>query len=574
MQIVERKFSPSAALTLTREGLSPVLARILASRGVTSASEAAGNVGGLIPYTELTGAVEMAEVLADAIEAGKHLLIVGDYDADGATATSVGIRALRAFGAKVRFLIPNRIELGYGLSPELAVIACTANGDEPKPDYLITVDNGIASHKGIDKCNELGVPVLVTDHHLPGETHPEARVIVNPNQIGCNFPSKAMAGVGVIYYVMWALQDELVARGYTGMDMSFDVSKLLPIVAIGTIADVVSLDKNNRILVNEGLQRIRRGHSLPGIDALAAVAGKDARTLSTSDIAFGLGPRINAAGRLETMDAGVECLTTDLTARAQALAQQLHEINDRRKEIEGEMTEEAVRRLLTDVQQDRFSAVLHSNDWHQGVIGIVAGRLKERIWRPTFVMATGKNGELKGSGRSIPGFHLRDALDMVDRRCPGLLVKFGGHAMAAGATVREGGLEEFADAFEAVARTLLKPSDLLQILEVDGALDVDEMSLETVRALKNQVWGQGFLEPAFSDEFDVVESRAIGQGKHLKLTLQKGKTRFQAVKFRHTDGLPPARIRAVFKMDANTYKDTTNLQLLVEYMEPVARQAA
>lgn len=570
MQIVERKFSPSAALSLHKEGMSTVLARVLASRGVMRAADAVGTAAGLIPYTALKGAVDMAEVLADAIESGKRLLIVGDYDADGATATSVGLRALRAFGANVDFLIPNRLELGYGLSPELARIACSR---DPKPDYLITVDNGIASHAGIAECNRLGVEVLVTDHHLPAATHPEARVIVNPNQHGCEFPSKAMAGCGVIYYVMWALQDELVVRGYTGMDMSFDVTRLLPIVAIGTVADVVALDANNRILINEGIQRIRQGRSFPGIDAIARVAGKNPRELSTSDIAFGIGPRINAAGRLETMDAGVETLCTDLTARAEALAQQLHDINDRRKEIEGEMTEEAVRHLLTDVQEDRYTAVLHSQDWHQGVIGIVAGRLKERIWRPTFVMANGKDGEFKGSGRSIPGFHLRDALDMVDRRCPGLLMKFGGHAMAAGVTVRPGGLAEFSEAFEAVGRMLLKPSDLNQTLEVDGALDASEMSLDTVKVLKNQVWGQAFPEPAFCDEFDVVESRAIGQGKHLRLTLQKGKTRFQAVKFRHTDGLPPTRIRAVFKLDANTYRNETNLQLLVEYMEP-ARKAA
>jgi single-stranded-DNA-specific exonuclease len=570
MQIVERKFSPSAALSLHREGVSTVLARVLASRGVVRAADAVGTAAGLIPYTALKGAVEMAEVLADAIESGKRLLIVGDYDADGATATSVGLRALRAFGANVDFLIPNRLELGYGLSPELARIACSR---DPKPDYLITVDNGIASHAGIAECNRMGVEVLVTDHHLPAATHPEARVIVNPNQHGCEFPSKAMAGCGVIYYVMWALQDELVMRSYAGMDMGFDVTRLLPIVAIGTVADVVALDANNRILINEGIQRIRQGRSFPGIDAIARVAGKNPRELSTSDIAFGIGPRINAAGRLETMDAGVETLCTDLTARAEALAQQLHDINDRRKEIEGEMTEEAVRHLLTDVQEDRYTAVLHSQDWHQGVIGIVAGRLKERIWRPTFVMANGKDGEFKGSGRSIPGFHLRDALDMVDRRCPGLLLKFGGHAMAAGVTVRPGGLAEFSDAFEAVGRLLLKPSDLNQTLEVDGALDTAEMSLETVKVLKNQVWGQAFPEPAFCDEFDVVESRAIGQGKHLRLTLQKGKTRFQAVKFRHTDGLPPTRIRAVFKLDANTYRNETNLQLLVEYMEPVRKAA-
>ena len=570
MQIVERKFSPSTALTLQRDGLGSVLARVLASRGVNRANEAAGDVSALIPYTALKGAIEMATILADAIESKKRLLIVGDYDADGATATSIGVRALRAFGANVGYFIPNRIALGYGLSPELAEIVCTF---EDKPDYLITVDNGIASHAGINECNRHGVPVLVTDHHLPAATHPEARVIVNPSQHGCEFPSKAMAGCGVIYYVMWALQDELISRGYAGMDMNFDVHQLLPIVAIGTIADVVALDTNNRILVNEGVKRIRSGRSFPGIDALARIAGRNPRELATSDVAFGIGPRINAAGRLETMDAGVECLTTDGIARAEALAQMLHEINDRRKEIEGEMTEEAVRRLLTDVREDRYTAVLHSNDWHQGVIGIVAGRLKERIWRPTFVLANGKEGEIKGSGRSIPGFHLRDALDMVDRRCPGLLIKFGGHAMAAGVTVRADGLEEFSDAFEAVARTLLKPSDLNQTLEVDGPLELEEMSLETVKLLKNQVWGQAFPEPAFCDEFDVVESRPIGQGKHLRLTLQKGKTRFQAVKFRHTDGLPPARVCAVYKLDANTFRNETNLQLLVEYLEPARKIA-
>ena len=564
MNIVERKFAPTTALMLMKSGISPVLARVLAARGVTNKDDAALGISRLLPYTLLKDAIRMAEILADAIQSQKQLLIIADYDADGATACSVGLLALRAFGANVNYLIPNRVEHGYGLTPEIARIAC---GMSPKPDYIITVDNGISSHAGIALANELGVPVLVTDHHLPAETHPEALAIVNPNQHGCVFPSKAIAGCGVIYYVMWALQDELISRGYDGMDPSFSVTDLLPIVAVGTVADVVALDSNNRILVNEGIYAVRAGKSLPGLDALARVSGRSAHNLSTSDIAFGIGPRINAAGRLESMNAGVECLTTSCPTRAEALAQELHEINDRRKEIEGDMTEEAVRHLLTDVQADRYTAVLHSNEWHQGVIGIVAGRIKERIWRPTFVLASGKNGELKGSGRSIPAFHLRDALDLVDKKYPGLLPKFGGHAMAAGVTVRAGGLELFAQAFEEVARALLTPADLNQDLEVDGGLDPSEMSLETVSLLKNQVWGQAFPEPLFCDEFRVVESRPIGGGKHLRLILEKKGQRFQAVKFRHTDGLPPAKVKAVYKLDANVFRDETNLQLLVEHLQ-------
>lgn len=566
MKIVDKKFSPSTALSLVKSGVPVLLAKLLAARGVSSKEDAALAQKFLLPYTALTNATEMAVILADAIEAKKRLLIIADYDADGATACSVGVLALQAFGADVGYLIPNRIEHGYGLTPEITQIACAM---EPRPDYLITVDNGIASHAGIDEANRLGVPVLVTDHHLPAATHPAARVIVNPNQHGCSFPSKAMAGCGVMYYVMWALQDELISRGYTGMRETFEVSDLLPIVAIGTVADVVALDSNNRILVNEGILQIRKGSTFPGIEALALVAGKKLSTLSTTDIAFGLGPRINAAGRLESMNAGVECLTASDPQTAALLAQQLQEINERRKDIEGDMTDEAVRLLLTDVQEDRYTAVMHSNDWHQGVIGIVAGRLKEKIWRPTFILANGKDGQLKGSGRSIPCFHLRDALDLVEKKSPGLLLKFGGHAMAAGVTVRPGGLEEFSKVFEEVARTLLKPADLAQQLEVDGGLDAVEMSLETVSLLKNQVWGQGFPEPSFCDEFKVVEAREIGGGKHLRLILEKNGKRYQAVKFRHVDGPPPplSLVRAVYKLDANTFREETSLQLMVDYLE-------
>jgi single-stranded-DNA-specific exonuclease len=410
--------------------------------------------------------------------------------------------------------------------------------------------------------------VLVTDHHLPTEAHPDALAIVNPNQHGCSFPSKSLAGCGVIYYVMWALQDEFVARGSYRGNPNFSVDSLLPIVAVGTVADVVKLDYNNRILVSAGVNLIRKNHSFPGLEALAKVSKRNPRVLATSDIAFGIGPRINAAGRLESMDAGVETLTTDSVARADALAKILHEINDRRKEIELDMTEEAVRRLLTDVREDRFTAVLHSDEWHQGVIGIVAGRIKERVWRPTFALATGKNGELKGSGRSIPALHLRDALDLVDKRCPGLLLKFGGHAMAAGVTLRAGGLDEFSTAFEAVVRTLITKADLLQELEVDGGLHISEMTLDTVARIKEGIWGQGFLEPVFCDEFTVKLAKPIGGGLHLRMVLEKDGREINAVRFRHGDGaLPPSRIRAAYKLDVNTFKDENSLQLLIEHFE-------
>lgn len=564
MHIVERPFSLSYAAHMVSQGVHPVLARAWCARGVTTPADAEASLDSLEPYTRLAHAERMAQILADAIEQKKRLLIVADYDADGATACTIGVRALRAFGADVRYLIPYRLEHGYGLTPSIVDIACTS---EPRPDYLITVDNGISSHAGIERAREYGVPVLVTDHHLPGAQHPRAEVIVNPNQHGCTFPSKALAGCGVMYYVMWALQDELVSRGIEFADRNFEVSSLLPFVAVGTVADVVPLDRNNRILVAEGLKRLRAGRTFAGLDALARVSGRNPRELSTSDIAFGVGPRINAAGRLETMDVGVDCLTCDDPARAEALAKSLHDINDRRKEIEGEMVDEAVRQLLTDVRKERYTAVLHAPQWHQGVIGIVAGRIKEKIWRPTFVLADGKNGELKGSGRSIPGLHLRDALDLVDKRCPGLLLAFGGHSMAAGVTVRAGGLEQFSQTFEDVCREHLSARDLQQELETDGPLSVDEMSLSTVALLKEHVWGQAFPEPSFSDEFAVVESRAIGQGKHLRLVVEKDGRRFQAVKFRHTDGAPPSRIRAVYKLDRNEFRDEISLQLLVEHLE-------
>lgn len=571
MQIAERKFSPSTALTLIKGGIPPLLARVFAARGIRKVEDITGPLSELHPYSQLKGCEEMAKVLADAILEGKRLLVVADYDADGATACSVAVRGLRAYGANVGYLIPKRLEHGYGLTPPITKIAAE---QDPRPDYLITVDNGIASHRGIMDSNLLGIPVLVTDHHLPvaDMPPPDARVIVNPNQDGCKFPSKSMAGVGVIWYVMWALQDEMTRRGIEPLQDGYDVTSLLPIVAIGTVADVVALDRNNRILVNAGLDRIHRNESFPGIDALAASAKRNPRELTTGDIAFGVGPRINAAGRLQTMDAGVECLTTESVARAQALASQLNDLNEERKNIERGVVEQAADKLATElVLGDCYSIALHREEWHEGVIGIAAGRIKERTYRPTFIMTSNHEGKLKGSGRSIPGFHLRDALDLVSKRNPNIFIGFGGHAMAAGVTLKDGCFEQFQAAFEEVAKEMLSPADLNQVMETDGALDIEDMSLDTVAEMKLHVWGQAFPAPTFSDEFRVLEYRKLGdQGQHLRMTLEKEGRKFIAVKFRHepTQEVPP-RIRAVFKLDANTYRNETNLQLLLDYFEPV-----
>lgn len=563
MKIVERSFAPRTALSLMKEGASPVIARALAARGVTTVAAANGSLEGLLPYTALKGAEQMASIMADAIEAGKQFLVVADYDADGATACVVAVSALKAFGANVSYLIPDRIEHGYGLSPAIVDIAAMQS---PRPDYLVTVDNGIAAYAGIERSNELGIPVLVTDHHLPGDKDPAALCVVNPNQRGCEFPSKALAGCGAIYYVMWALQDELVFRGWDKIEPDFEVSSLLPIVAIGTVADVVPLDSNNRALVSEGLARIRAGACSMGVKALAAVSGKSIEKLCASDIAFGLGPRINAAGRLESMTEGVECLLSMDESRAVLLARSLHEINDRRKEMESDMVEEAVRRLICDVQEDRRTVVLHSDEWHPGVIGIVAGRIKEMVWRPTFILTSEEDGSLKGSGRSIPGFHLRDALDLVDRRNPGILLKFGGHAMAAGLTLAPGALAAFQKEFEKVACEFLEATALQQVLEVDGDLEKSEFSLETVSAIRGQVWGQTFPEPLFYGEFNVIENKLIGNGKHLRLVMEKNGVRVVGVKFRQSENIRNGKVMLAYKLDENVFRGESSLQVLVEHI--------
>jgi single-stranded-DNA-specific exonuclease len=565
--IVTRRIPMRASLMLEQAGLHPLLARLYAARGIVAREEMDTSLASLLPPDQLLGAPEAAVLLADAIAAGKKLLIVADYDCDGATACAVGLRALRSMiastenrGAKVEYLVPNRFEYGYGLSPEIVQLAATR-----QPDLLITVDNGIASHEGVAEARRLGIATLITDHHLPAATLPDAEVIVNPNQPDCRFPSKALAGVGVIFYVMLALRAELRRRGAFAEQAAPNLGALLDLVALGTVADVVPLDRNNRILVAQGLARMREGRLQAGLNALFRVTGRNTDTASTFDLGFTLGPRLNAAGRLADMSLGIECLSSDDVARTLNIAQELDAINRERRSIEADM-QDAAALILADIDAgSRASLTLFDPEWHQGVIGIVAGRVKEKLHRPTFVFARGTPGELKGSGRSIPGLHLRDALDLVAKRHPALLLRFGGHAAAAGLTLREDDLSIFEAAFEDIVRQLVAPADLNRTLETDGELEAGYLSLESARLLRAQIWGQGFPAPMFSDTFAVAGQRVL-KDKHLKLKLIKGRASFDAIQFNFAEAAPE-RIHAAFRLDANQFNGVENLQLLIEHFE-------
>ena len=559
--ILQREFCSAHAEQLARHGLHPVLARVYAARGIQSLQQLEYDLKGLLPFTQLKNVQQMATLLADAIAANKRLLVIADYDSDGATACAVAVRALRAFGARVDYLVPNRFEYGYGLTPEIVQLAASRN-----PDILLTVDNGIASVAGVAAANALGMQVLVTDHHLPGDELPDAACIVNPNQPGCEFPSKNLAGVGVIFYVMLALRAELRRRDAFAAKIEPNLAQLLDLVALGTVADVVRLDDLNRILVSNGLKRIRAGKACPGIQALLKVAGRDARRASTWELGFALGPRLNAAGRLEDMALGIECLLSDDPIRALELAQQLDALNRERRAIEADMHNQALAALEQITVQGNYSLSLFDPGWHQGVIGILASRLKEKYHRPVIAFAQGKHGELKGSGRSIAGFHLRDALDLVAKREPALIRKFGGHAMAAGLTIAEKDFSRFETAFEDVCSQLLTPALLTRVVETDGTLEAQEMSLELAQLLRVEVWGQAFPEPAFYGEFQIEQQRVVGE-KHLKLRLnQKGRS-FEAMLFFHAEPLPE-QLQAVYRLDVNEYNGNTTLQLLLAHWEP------
>ncbi len=559
MKIVTRPYAETDRRRLQDAGVHPLLARLYAARHIASAGELAQEFAQLIPPERLTNADRAARLLADAIAQQKKLLIIADYDADGATACAVGMHALRSFGARVEYLVPNRMELGYGLTPELVAIAA-----QRRPDLLITVDNGIASVEGVAHASSLGIGTLITDHHLPGDSLPKAECIVNPNQPGCSFPSKAIAGVGVMFYVMLSLRAELRKR--KAFETEPNLAALTDLVALGTVADVVPLDANNRILVAQGLKRLRATRPRPGLAALARAAGRAPGSATCFDLGFILGPRLNAAGRLADMSLGIECLITEDEARAANCAQQLDRLNRERRKIEGEMLDEASAALEGLTEAPGATVTLYQPGWHQGVVGLIASRVRERVHRPVVCFAKANTGELRGSGRSIPGFHLRDALDLVAKRAPGLLLRFGGHAQAAGLTIREPDLNAFLELFERTAAELLPEQARLRVVETDGELEPAYHSLDVAQMLETQIWGQGFPPPLFCDSFVVEDQRVVGE-RHLKLRLRKDGRRLEAMRFNSLEPLP-SRVRAAYRLGVNEFNGLKRPQITFENVEP------
>ena len=556
-----RDFDHATARRLAAEGIPAALARALAARGIASVAETRLLLDGLAPPSALSHVQDAAALLADAIDADSRLLIVADYDCDGATACAIGVRGLRAMGARVDYLVPNRFEYGYGLTPEIVDLA--GHGSNGPPNLLITVDNGIASVEGVARANELGISVLVTDHHLPGAVLPAAACIVNPNQAGCGFPSKHLAGVGVMFYVLLALRAELRTRGRFDVATQPRLDHLLDLVALGTVADVVKLDRNNRILITQGLRRIRQGQLRPGIAALFQIAGKDARLASARDLGFAIGPRINAAGRLTDMTIGIECLITDSFERAIELARQLDQLNRDRRDIESDMQLDALAVLDDADVASRNTICLYNEDWHQGVIGLVASRIKEKYHRPTIAFARASDGELRGSGRSIEGVHLRDTLDLVTKRAPLLVRRFGGHAMAAGLTMPTSSYDAFVSAFEDATRASCDRTLFERTITTDGALAANEVVLSLIEAIDSHVWGQGFPAPLFDNEFVVVEQRLV-KDRHLKLVLDLDGRLFNAVWFSRTEQVPRT-VRLAYRPVVDDYMGERRLQLVIEH---------
>jgi single-stranded-DNA-specific exonuclease len=560
-RIATRPYPFRDAERMRQSGVHPVMARLYAARGLLDLQDLNSELTALLPPPGLLHIDVAAVFLADAIADKKKLVIVADYDCDGATACAVGLRGLRAMGAIVDYIVPNRFEYGYGLTPEIVALAVR----EKSPDIIVTVDNGIASIDGVAEANRRGIDVVVTDHHLPADKLPAARVIVNPNQPDCGFPSKNLAGVGVMFYVLLALRAEMRKRGIFDAHTQPKLDALLDLVALGTVADVVKLDANNRILVAQGLKRMRAGRMHVGIAALFRAASREARRASPFDLGFALGPRLNAAGRLADMSLGIECLTTDDEGRAWAIAQQLDEINRERRTIEADMQDTALLLLDKFDPQDSTTITIFDAGWHQGVIGIVASRLKDKFYRPTITFADAGDGWIKGSGRSIAGFHLRDALDLVSKHAPTLIDKFGGHAMAAGLTLRAEALPAFTQAFEAVGKDWLSKNQLERVIETDGPLESAYFTTQFIELMEAQVWGQGFAPPLFCDEFRVLNQRILKE-RHLKLTLEKDGVNYDAIWFGHIDSLPNLA-RVAYRLDANEFNGRTRVQLLVEHAE-------
>lgn len=563
-RIATRPINPQLQSALQAAGANPLIAQLYAARNVADSSELNDSLKQLIPYTQLTNCTAAASRLADAIQAQQKILIIADYDADGATACSVAMKGLASMGAAVDFFVPNRFEHGYGLTPELADIAHAKGAD-----LIVTVDNGISSAEGVARAKALGLDVIVTDHHIAGSVIPDC-IIVNPNQRGCTFPSKSIAGVGVIFYVLIALRAELRARDYFSGCLNIaepKLDELLDLVALGTVADVVALDHNNRILVSQGLKRIRAGKMSHGIRALFQTARCSAQKAQPFDFGYKIAPRINAAGRLDDMSIGIACLLSGSLNEAESMASELNDLNQTRQEIEQEMLTDILADCPSALPREQTTLCVYRDSFHQGVVGIVASRLKEKFYRPVFVFAPDDEGNYRGSGRSISGVHLRDVLDAISKRAPEIIIKFGGHAMAAGLTLRSGSLKTFGDLFEDIVRSQVNEDTLSQTFLTDGSLKASDITLANAQLINAQIWGQGFPPPSFADTFQVLRQQSMGADKkHTKAWLAKEGQEFEAMFWRCEDTLP-RDIRVVYRPTVNEWRGNTELQLYVDYWE-------
>lgn len=559
-RFITRDYSPAIVGHLMDEGFSEPLARVLAARGIESADDLKPDWRAMLPPLSLMGTTAAARILADAIEAGKRIMVIADYDCDGATACAVALLGLREMGATVDYLVPDRFVYGYGLTPEIVELAASK-----KTDLILTVDNGMASIDGVEKAKALGIEVIITDHHLPAEKLPAAACIVNPNTPGCDFPSKNLAGVGVMFYVLMALRAEFRARGRFDAANQPRLDALVDLVALGTVADVVKLDRNNRILVQQGLAKVRRGHTHPGLKALFEIAGRPSAQARVRDFGFVIAPRINAAGRLDLMTAGIECLISRTDDEAQHYAKILDDYNRQRRELELDMQWDAAMLLNKIDVTKRHTLALFEPTWHQGIVGLVASRVKESKHRPTIAFANASDGEMKGSGRSIEGVHLRDMLDLVTKKAPGIIKKFGGHAMAAGLTIDAHHFEDFSRAFESVVTENCDEEVFERHVYVDGDLSARDITPALVEAINGQIWGQGFLPPLFANEFKVLHQTVL-KGGHLKLMLEMQGARFSGIFFRRSAQVPDVA-RLAYRPEINEWMGQKSIQLVIEQVE-------
>ena len=559
-RFITRDYSPAIVGHLMDEGFSEPLARVLAARGIESADDLKPDWRAMLPPLSLMGTTAAARILADAIEAGKRIMVIADYDCDGATACAVALLGLREMGATVDYLVPDRFVYGYGLTPEIVELAASK-----KADLILTVDNGMASIDGVEKAKALGIEVIITDHHLPAEKLPAAACIVNPNTPGCDFPSKNLAGVGVMFYVLMALRAEFRKRGRFDAANQPRLDALVDLVALGTVADVVKLDRNNRILVQQGLAKVRRGHTHPGLKALFEIAGRPSAQARVRDFSFVIAPRINAAGRLDLMTAGIECLISRTDDEAQHYAKILDDYNRQRRELELDMQWDAAMLLNKIDVTKRHTLALFEPTWHQGIVGLVASRVKESKHRPTIAFANAADGEMKGSGRSIEGVHLRDMLDLVTKKAPGIIKKFGGHAMAAGLTIDAHHFEDFSRAFESVVTENCDEEVFERHVYVDGDLAARDITPALVEAINGQIWGQGFLPPLFANEFKVLHQTVL-KGGHLKLMLEMQGARFSGIFFRRSAQVPDVA-RLAYRPEINEWMGQKSIQLVIEQVE-------